>query len=108
MDIIRENNTQGVIIVSITLNKFSLEVQAKVIHAYLFEAKSHRRIQEEILMIDAPARGGGFVTMQILHHYAIHGNKKGILIHNSFEEELLKAEGMYKQALEILKNYNHQ
>jgi len=95
-------------IVSIILDKFPLEVQAKVIRAYLIEAKSHRRIQEEILKIDAPARGGGFVTMQILHHYGIRGNKKGILVQNSFEEELLKAEGMYKQALEILKNYNER
>lgn len=46
--------------------------------------------------------------MQILHHYTIHGNKKGILIHNSFEEEFLKAEGMYKQALKILKDYNER
>ena len=87
---------------SITLDKFPLAIQSKVIHAYLIEAKSHRRIQEEILKIDAPARGGGFVTMQILHHYEIHGNKKGILIHNSFEEEFLKAEGMYRKSLEIL------
>lgn len=93
---------------SSTLDKFPLEIQAKVIYAYLVTAKSHRKIQEEILKIDAPARGGGFITMQILHHYKILGNKKGILIHNSFEDEFLKAEGMYKQALEILKNYNDQ
>ena len=89
---------------STTLDKFPLTIQTKVIHAYLVEAKSYLRIQKEILKIDAPARGGGFVAMQILHHYTIHGNKKGILIHNSLEYEFSKAKGSYKLALELLKH----
>lgn len=69
---------------STSLDIFTLDIRARVIKAYLIEAKSHRRMREEILNIDAPARGGGFITMQILHYYAIFGDKKGALIQNLF------------------------
>ena len=46
----------------------------KVLKAYLVDGWSHRKIQREILKLDAPARGGGFVAMDILHKYNIQSN----------------------------------
>ncbi|MFP3356290.1 hypothetical protein R0K17_02920 [Planococcus sp. SIMBA_143] len=88
-----------------SIGNLSEEKIFQVLKSYLIEAKSHRSIQEEILNMDAPARGGGFVAMQILHHYGIRGDRKGILLRNSLEEEYAKAEGDYKAALEILKHH---
>jgi putative restriction endonuclease len=90
----------------IDIQKVSFSVKAKVIKAYLIEAKSLRQIQQDILGIEAPARGGGYVTMQILHHYMITGNKKGVLLSNSFEEEYSRASGPYKEALSIMRKYS--
>ena len=105
-----EIREKGETIMSTSLDDFPhfpLDIQAQVIHAYLVEARSHRRIQEEILKIEAPARGGGFITMQILHHYEIDGQKKGALKINSFENEFSEAKGLYKRALEILNSYKN-
>ncbi|MCC9073252.1 HNH endonuclease [Flavobacterium sp. F-65] len=55
---------------------------AKVLYSYLIEEKSHRWIQKEILGLPAPPRGGGFVAMNILHHFEIKGDSKGILKNN--------------------------
>ena len=102
--LIRKNQTGG-INMGDGLSIFKEEIKAKVIRAYLVDEKSHRKIQEEILNLEAPARGGGFVAMQILHHYGIDGSKKGILVNNSFEDEYEKAIGSYKQGLDLLKKY---
>lgn len=48
---------------------------------------SHRRIQEEILGLPAPVRGGGFDAMDILHRYGIYGRHKGILKGKVFDRE---------------------
>jgi hypothetical protein len=85
------------------ISLFKEEIRAKVIEAYLYENKSHRTIQKEILGMDAPARGGGFIAMQILHHYGIDSTKKGSLKNNSIEEEYANATSEYKQALDLLK-----
>ena len=85
---------------------FSEHIKAKVIKAYLVDAHSHRRIQEEILNIPAPSRGGGFVAMTILHDFGIFGKKKGALIPpNTIEEELFSATPAYKSALLLLQKY---
>jgi putative restriction endonuclease len=80
-------------------------LEAQVIKAYLIDGHSHRRIQEEILDIPAPARGGGFEAMKILHSYGIQGDKKAILCSNSFEEERETASASYKHALLLIKKY---
>jgi 5-methylcytosine-specific restriction endonuclease McrBC GTP-binding regulatory subunit McrB len=87
------------------ISLFSEEIRAKVINAYLYENMSHRTIQKEILGMDAPARGGGFIAMQILHSYEIDSSRKGKLKNNSFYEEYSKATGGYKQALDLFKKY---
>ena len=85
------------------INKFSAYTIFLVIKSYLIDSKSHRAIQEEILNMDAPARGGGFIAMQILHSYGIHGDKKGALKRRTLEEEYQIAKGQYKVALDIIK-----
>lgn len=85
--------------------KFDEVTHYKVIRAYLKEGKSHRRIQEDILNIPAPARGGGFIAMQILHTNDIDGTKKNILQNRLLTEELKCAKGNYKKALEIIQRY---
>lgn len=55
------------------LTAYSKAIDVQVIKAYLMDSKSHRRIQEEILQMDAPARRGGFEAMKILHSYGIKG-----------------------------------
>ena len=63
--------------------------EVDVLTAYLRDARSHRDIQERILGIDAPIRGGGYETMRILHRYGITGRYKGCLKGKSFDPEAL-------------------
>ena len=51
----------------------------KVLYSFLFDKQSHRWIQKEILGIPANANGGGYVTMDILHHFNIRNEHKGLL-----------------------------
>lgn len=73
---------------------------SKVLYAYLVESKSHRQIQREILGLPAPQRGGGFLTMEILHQFNLKRDSKGILSHNINDIETLTVE-----AREIIKEY---
>lgn len=80
-------------------------IEARVIYAFLKSSLSHREIQEQILNKAAPARGGGFAAMEILHDYDIKGEKKGILNSVSLDAEIKTATGKYLEALNILKMY---
>jgi putative restriction endonuclease len=73
---------------------------AKVLFAYLVKSQSHRRIQKEILGLPAPKKGGGFVAMEILHHFDLKKESKGLLINNFQEFENLNA-----QAQEVIGSY---
>lgn len=55
------------------------DIEFKVLKSFLVDAKSHRWIQENILGVEAPLRGGGYETMKILHSYGIRGDVKGAL-----------------------------
>ncbi|NLF82380.1 MAG: hypothetical protein GX568_00150 [Candidatus Gastranaerophilales bacterium] len=74
------------------LNKYGKRIVSDVLKAYLIDGLSHRKIQERILNMEAPARGGGFEAMNILHEFGITGEYKGILkrfngnINNKFPE----------------------
>ena len=63
--------------------------EGEVLTAYLCEARSQREIQEKILGIDAPTRGGGYESMRILHRYGITGKYKGCLRGRSFDPKAL-------------------
>ncbi|MCR9064374.1 MAG: AAA family ATPase [Cytophagales bacterium] len=84
---------------------YNIPKEVRVIYAYLKNSLSHRKIQSEVLGEDAPARGGGFLAMQILHEYEIEGDKKGVLNKTPFHIEYEKAEGKYLEALNLLKKY---
>lgn len=90
---------------SSNLEKYNEIIHCEVIVAYLYKEYSHRKIQLEILKLPAEVRGGGYVTMEILHHYDIHGDKKGLLKRNKLEDEIINAKGMYKVALELISKY---
>ena len=85
------------------IDKFEKHKIAEVIQAYLVDGKSHRDIQREILNLPAPARGGGFVAMEILHHFNIRGDKKGVLKKNSNWELKDNSDEEFKKGLEIYK-----
>lgn len=87
------------------ISNFSEEKILKVLIAYLYDGKSHREIQREILNIPAPASGGGFITMGILHHYDIKGDKKGVLSVQDINNEINRNHGNYLKALKVVKAY---
>ncbi|MFC1513460.1 McrB family protein [candidate division KSB1 bacterium] len=82
-----------------------IPLEARVIYAYIYDAMSHRDIQSSILGKDAPARGGGFEAMNILHSYEIREDKKGILKTKTFNEEYNESSGKYKEGLELIKKF---
>lgn len=86
--------------------KFDNYVIAKVIKAYLIDGKSHRNIQREILDMPAPARGGGFVVMDLLHHFNIRGDRKGILKKYSISELRDNNDVDFIKALDIIDELN--
>ena len=87
-------------------DKFEQHIIAEVIEAYLKYGKSHRQIQREILNLPAPARGGGFVTMEILHYYNIKGDKKGILKTTSLNELKDSEDTNFIKAVNICEELN--
>jgi len=73
------------------------EIDFRVIEAYLINGWSHRKIQIDILELEAPPRGGGFKAMEILHRYGITAEFKGILR----GQELNKALFLQSRNIEI-------
>jgi len=51
-----------------------------ILKAYLCESKSHRWIQENIMELNSPTRGGGYAAMNILHEYDVRNEQKGLLV----------------------------
>lgn len=87
------------------ISVFPQETILKVLIAFLYDGKSHRVIQREILNLPAPAHGGGFVVMDILHHFDIKGNKKSILLSKDLDIEISRNSGSYQEALKLVKEY---
>lgn len=87
------------------VNDFDEDVILKVIMSYLYEGKSHRQIQREVLGLPAPARGGGFVVMEILHYYGIDGAKKGLLQHKDISNVIKYSSGNLYEALKKVLAY---
>ncbi len=73
------------------VKEYSNNTHLKVVNAFVVEGSSHREIQREILNLPAPARGGGYVAMNILHYYGITGKAKKALSNNSLKEFLKDA-----------------
>ncbi len=70
--------------------------EADVLTAYLCRGQSHREIQREILHLEAPARGGGFKTMEILHKFGIRKEHKSILSRHTFDPQKFERAGDIK------------
>lgn len=99
-----KDNFTGGVIVGFDINDYENSTLVHVFKAYLYDEKSHRDIQEFILNILAPVRGGGFVAMDVLHYFNIRADKKGVLNKVSLSEEIRTATGRYKQALELIRD----
>lgn len=89
------------------IDAYDEDVILRVLNAYLYEGKSHRAIQKEILGLPAPERGGGFVAMSILHEYGIYGEHKGLLLNKDISSELSTASGVYREALSKTYEYKN-
>ena len=87
-------------------DKFDNYIIAEVIKAYLIDGRSHRNIQREILNLPAPAEGGGFVAMELLHHFNIRGDKKSLLTKKSISELKTTNDSEFKKALQIIDELN--
>lgn len=74
---------------------------AEVLKAYLCSGWSQRRIQEEILGIDAPERGGGYEAMKILQSYGITGEHKSALRGKKFDPQAFEDSGSIRNYLRV-------
>lgn len=83
--------------------QFNEEIKLKVLKAYLVDGLSHRQIQREILNLPAPARGGGFKAMEILHQYGITGEYKALYANSSADDFIKKTAST--DLYEALSNY---
>jgi hypothetical protein len=75
------------------------DTEFRIIEAYIINSWSQRRIQEEVLCIEAPTRGGGFEAMKILHLYGIGKRHKGILANQKLNRELFAKLGTIEEYL---------
>jgi serine/threonine protein kinase len=64
-----------------------------VVKAYLCDGWSHRKIEQEILGLHAPVRGGGFEAMTILRRYGITGEHKSCLQGKGFDRRAFETAG---------------
>jgi hypothetical protein len=73
--------------------------EAEVIEAYLCYGFSQRKIQEDILGIDAHERGGGYEAWRILQSYGITGEHKSALQGKKFDPQAFEAAGSIRNYL---------
>lgn len=66
---------------------------------YLEESVSFRNLEIRVLKIDSPVRGGGFIAKTALNDFGIEAKHKGTIKLLNIEQEIEKAEGVYKSAL---------
>lgn len=76
----------------------------KIMNAYLIEGKSYRKIEKELLNIDKPNSGGGFIAMRLLNSYDIDGSYKSCLSSNTFDSVFAQANDDLKAILSELRN----
>ena len=87
----------------IIINDLSKDTIKQIIHSYMILGWSHRKIEMEILKIESPARGGGFVAMKILHSYNIIGSRKRSLMNKDLKVEFdNETDPRIKEAINLL------
>lgn len=82
--------------------------QLDVVEAYLCKGWSHRKIQKDILKIDAPVRGGGYEAMSILHSFGIRSEHKGIFKGQELDRDLFSEKRSIRGYLETLNDNAHR
>lgn len=65
--------------------QYNNEIISKIIKTYLFDGKSHRSIDEEILNLDSK-QSKGYQSMGVLHYLGLVDNHKGIFSGMNIEE----------------------
>ena len=75
--------------------------EVEVLRAYLCDGWSHRRIQEVILGIAAPERGGGYEAMRLLHEYGVTGEYKSCLRGRKFDAQAFEMAGNIQNYLRL-------
>ena len=87
------------------VHKYDELTVINVLKAYLIDGISHREIQKNILDEPAPNHGGGYIAMDILHHFGVLGKHKAILANKNLDEvdmnELVEVKKILK-AVEVI------
>ena len=71
------------------MKKYSDEQIQDVIREFLFQSKSHRQIDQEVLGLE-PSQSRGYPTMAVLHHFGLTGKFKGIFAEYSVDEGIIE------------------
>jgi hypothetical protein len=79
------------------------EQDLQIIKAYLVQGYSYRTIEKEILEIESPARGGGFVAKKILNAYGVEGKHKKSITNSNIDEKIISSSNILKQTLTELR-----
>ncbi|MBM7587933.1 hypothetical protein JOC86_004508 [Bacillus pakistanensis] len=66
-------------------NQYDKDIRSKVIFEYLFNERTHRWLDENIIKLD-PAYSRGYQSMGILHHLGLRDTHKGIFMDINIEE----------------------
>lgn len=89
------NNSEG---------KYS-ERDLRIIGSYLIKGLSYRSIEKDILEIESPVRGGGFIAKGILNTYGVEGKHKGTITLSNIDDNISIAEPTLKRTLIELKKF---
>jgi hypothetical protein len=86
---------------------YSTDLRARVVYEYLFNRRSHRWMDENVLKLDFDGRG--FQSMGILHYLGLVNEHKGVFNGSSVNDavKVLEAEGTLAHAriAEHLRSY---
>ena len=76
------------------------ELELRIVTEYLINPKtSFRKLEQQFMGIDGPARGGGFAAKNIINSYGIVAEMKGILASASIEQVIQAATGKRRDTL---------
>ncbi len=82
----------------------SANIKAQYLKAYLFDGYSFRKLEEKIMGIKSPARGGGFKAQRLIRSYNISNSQKGIFFRLTLEQAYAKADSPLREVLTFIKN----
>ena len=83
----------------VSANTISKEQLHEMARLYLEESVSFRNLEQRVLGIDSPERGGGFVAKKALNDFGITASDKGMLARMCPEAAVKTSAGMLKKAI---------